>query len=365
MAADGVRMDAYARAIERAVKPGSVVLDIGAGTGIFSLLAARAGAKQVHAVDPNPAIWVLADLARENGYADRITVHHMTSYELDLTPRADVIVSDLRGCVPVHEEHLAVLRDAKARLLAPGGTLIPVHDELYVALFENEEIAALLAKGSAAFERNGFSSRAIRTSLLNTPTSDSDRIRSSDILTSSASWAAISYGAPAAPLEGTVRLTPRRRGTAHGLAVWFAATIHEDLGFATEPGMATVYKRFALPLLEPVQIEHDDTIELVIRVDERGRRWAWDTTITSTTETKARYRQSSFFGTPTSPDALLRGASNYKPNRSKHGDWVKDALALMDGTRTIAEIAAQLPSSEPSAHVSLEDIRDLASRYGR
>lgn len=369
MAADGVRMDAYARAIERAVKPGSVVLDIGAGSGIFSLLAARAGAREVHAVDPNPAIWVLADLARENGYADRIKIHHTTSYELELDPKADVIVSDLRGCVPVHEEHLEVMRDAKARLLAPGGALIPVRDELYVALFENEEVAATLTKGSTAFEQFGFSDRAIRTSVFNTPLADSVRLRASDLLTSSASWASITYGAPTQPpLEGAVNLTPRRRGTAHGLAVWFCASIYEDLGFSTEPGVSTVYGRFVLPLLEPVRIDHDHRVNVVLRVDEQGQRWAWETTIATESETKARYRQSSFFGTPTSPEALLRGSSTFKPHRSKRGERAKEALSLMDGTRTIAEITDQMPAAVRQPHSTraalLEEMRDLAARYG-
>ena len=84
MASEGVRMDAYARALAQVVRPGAVVLDIGAGTGIFSLLAARAGARRVHAVDVNPAIWLLRDLAAENGLSDRIQVHQSSSIGLEL-----------------------------------------------------------------------------------------------------------------------------------------------------------------------------------------------------------------------------------------------------------------------------------------
>src|SRR3954447_1597404 len=109
MAGDRVRMGAYSRAIARVVKSGDVVLDIGAGTGIFSLLAARAGARRVHAVDVNPAVWLLGDLAAENGLSDRIQIHQCSSIGLELPEPVDVVVSDLRGSFPLHGTHLECL----------------------------------------------------------------------------------------------------------------------------------------------------------------------------------------------------------------------------------------------------------------
>lgn len=370
MAADGVRMDAYARAIERAVKPGNVVLDIGAGTGIFTLLAARAGARRVHAVDPNPAVWLIPELARENGLEGRVEIHHTSSYDLSLPERADVVIADLRGSVPTHGDHFAVLRDAKARLLAPGGVLIPERDELYVGAFENDEVAAWLARASAGFERRGWSAEAVRRSVSNTPVADGGRLRASDLLTTSAPWATIVYGEENGLLEGEVELVARRRGTAHGLAVWFEATILGDLRFSTEPGMAMVYSRFILPLLDPIELEHGDRVRLVLRVDEQGQRWAWETAVAAEGgATKARARQSSFFGMPTSPEALLRGSSSFAPVPSPLGERAREILARMDGSRTVAEIAAEM-AARPDAprqpgHALLEEVRDLVARYGR
>ncbi|HEX6912250.1 MAG TPA: 50S ribosomal protein L11 methyltransferase, partial [Longimicrobium sp.] len=92
MAGDRVRMKAYAAAIARAVRPGDVVLDVGAGTGVFSLLACRAGARRVYAVEPADAIHTARELARENGFADRIDFIQGVSTAIGLPEKADVVV---------------------------------------------------------------------------------------------------------------------------------------------------------------------------------------------------------------------------------------------------------------------------------
>ena len=76
MIADNVRMDAYAFALKTAVTPDSVVLDIGAATGIHALLACKFGARKVYAVESNDAIHLARELAQANGFADRIQFIH-------------------------------------------------------------------------------------------------------------------------------------------------------------------------------------------------------------------------------------------------------------------------------------------------
>ena len=73
MIADRVRMEAYAEALRQAVKPGSVVLDLGSGAGIFALLACRLGARHVYAIEPSDIIEVGREIAAANSYSGRIT----------------------------------------------------------------------------------------------------------------------------------------------------------------------------------------------------------------------------------------------------------------------------------------------------
>jgi protein arginine N-methyltransferase 1 len=125
MIRDTARTGAYAGALRAVVRPDSVVLDIGTGSGILALLACRFGARKVYAVEPDDIIQLAREAAAANGFADRIEFIQGISTRLDLREKVDVIVSDLRGVLPALEQGLVSIMDARDRLLAPGGRLIP------------------------------------------------------------------------------------------------------------------------------------------------------------------------------------------------------------------------------------------------
>lgn len=369
MAAEPVRIDAYARAIARAVEPGSIVADLGSGTGLFALLAARAGAARVYAIDVNPAVWLAQELAAENGLADRIIVHEASSLDLTLPERVDVIVSDMRGSFPLHHDHLAALHDASVRFLAPGGKLLPVKDRLMAGMVESTDLWTQLSAGWNAFERHGLSASSARTATLEATYSDfSTPLRANHLLTPGEPWLTLSYGESAPPsLDGSVHLRVKRGGVAHAIAIWFEATILDDIGYDTAPGVSSVYARRVLPLAEPTTVGPGDQVELTIRAGARGERWAWDTTIVSSAgDVKARLRQSTFLGMPTSPASLLRRSSAFRPELTPRGARAARALALMDGSRSVAEIAGAAEGADEAAKLeALEQVRDLVSRYAR
>src|SRR5580704_18259946 len=111
MIADTARFASYANAIERAVRPGDVVVDLGCGPGIFALLACRAGAKRVYAIDAGEVIDFARQLAVANGFADRIEFLHGDSRQMQLPERANVLVSDVRGALPFFSDAIPSIED--------------------------------------------------------------------------------------------------------------------------------------------------------------------------------------------------------------------------------------------------------------
>src|SRR5512134_1995909 len=83
----GSRLDHYAAAIAARVRPGDTVVDLGAGTGILSFLACRAGARRVYAIEAGESLEFARLLAARNGCSDRIEFINKPSTHVVLPER--------------------------------------------------------------------------------------------------------------------------------------------------------------------------------------------------------------------------------------------------------------------------------------
>jgi protein arginine N-methyltransferase 7 len=126
MLADGLRNKLLSKAIKQNVNSDTNFLDIGAGTGVWAILAAKLGAKRVVAVEIEEClIPIIYKHAQENGVADRIEIVHGNSNDVKLKGRFDVIVSELFGGDALGEGTVKSFVDIRNRFLAPDGVLIP------------------------------------------------------------------------------------------------------------------------------------------------------------------------------------------------------------------------------------------------
>jgi SAM-dependent methyltransferase len=102
------------------------VLDLGSGTGVWAVAAARLGARRVVAVEREAVLVpVIEALARENGVADRVEVVRADARRVTLPRVFDVVVSEMVGNEAFEEGLVPVFERARRLFLRKGGTLVP------------------------------------------------------------------------------------------------------------------------------------------------------------------------------------------------------------------------------------------------
>ncbi len=126
MLMDGVRNKLLFEAIRRHVTSATAFLDIGAGTGVWAILAAKLGAKRVVAVEVEESlIPIIFRHAQENGVANKIEIIHGNSDDVKIRGKFDVIVSELFGQDALGQQTVKSFVSLRSRFLAPDGVLIP------------------------------------------------------------------------------------------------------------------------------------------------------------------------------------------------------------------------------------------------
>lgn len=376
MIADQLRMDPYVYALKAAVKLGSVVLDIGTGTGMHALLACKFGARKVYAIETNDAIHLARELALENGFADRIEFIQAISTQVSLPEKADVIVSDLRGVLPLHGQHISHIIDARSRFLAPGGVMIPRRDTIFVALVE---AGAVYRDLTAPWDYPyGVSMTAAEKVVLNDWSDENpETFRKKSLLTEPQVWAEIDYWTVESPGVSPAHIIQpaARSGTAHGFLIWFDSEIAEGIQVSNHPGEEKVPKVYGcgfFPLLEPVAVLEGDTIMLDIqaRYSRDHYSWNWHTKIFSgeeRQEIKADFEQSTGFNKTMENAALNSRVLTLKPSRSETGDVDYFILGAMDGDQTIEQIANRVHKNFPvrfkTKHEAQQYVNTLSHDY--
>ncbi len=304
MLRDAPRMEAYTAALRRVVTPDSVVMDLGCGPGVFALLACKLGARRVYAVEPENIVGLAREAAAANGFSDRIEFFEKLSTEITLSEPATIIISDLRGVLPWFEQNVTSIIDARKRLLAPGGVLIPRRDILWASVVEAPaQYDELVGPWRNQFDLNLAAGRRLVTN-----TWRKSRIKPEQLLTDPVCWTTLDYYEVNSPdVRGEIAWQAARDGTAHGVAVWFDSELAEGIQFSNHPAAPEmIYGIGFFPFSQPVEVREGEHITLRLAADlvNDGYVWQWDTEVLG----KASFKQSTFFGVPLSTNQLRRSA---------------------------------------------------------
>ena len=371
MIADAGRFSAYAKAIASAVRPGDAVAEIGCGPGVFTFLACRAGARRVYAIESDGIVQFARRLAAGNGLADRVEFIQGDSRRVELPERVNVIVSDIRGALPLLGSATLSIEDARRRFLVPGGVLIPQRDVLQAAVVEAQEIyGQLTSPWQNAVDRLDLSFPL--PLILNGSYSVS--FKREQLLTQPQAWHVLDYTVGAAThLTAQLCFRAARTGTAHGVCLWFETQLFGDIGYSSGPGgTATIYGQVFLPWLEPVSVVQDQEIQVELRADLVGQDyvWCWNTKLLARDGAPpTHFRQSTFQGANFSPRFLRCHAQDFVPQLSEEGQANRWLLQAMDGSASLQQIARsaseRFPRLFPTADDAFRRAAELAEKLSQ
>ncbi len=363
MIADTARTRAYEEALKLAITPGCTVMDIGAGTGILSMLACRMGAGKVYAIEPNDAIRLAPELARANGCEDRIRFLQQSSLETRLAEPVDVIVSDLRGLSALCYRSVETIMDARTRFLRPGGILIPQRDVTWAAPLsyaDAYEEEAIWRKGYAGLNLSPILEYVTHYVA---PMKD---IESGHLMTEPKIWADLDYYAvTSANVSNELAWTVDRPGVAHGIGLWFETFLAQGISYSNATACsssprATVYGTLFLPWPHPVALQQGDIVTADIRATLAGGTYLWSrrTKILeggNPSRCKESFSQSSFFANPAVALAVPKSvAPEGHPSLSRRAQALRHVLDAMDGSSSLEEIAAGLQAQFSELYPTLE-----------
>ncbi|KAI8576389.1 hypothetical protein K450DRAFT_257066 [Umbelopsis ramanniana AG] len=230
MLKDRVRTEGYRDFIyeNKDVFKDKVVLDIGCGTGILSMFAARAGAKTVISVDNSAIIEKAKANVKENGLDGIITLLQGRIEEITLpVPQVDIIISEWMGYFLLFEAMLDSVLVARDRWLAPGGILAPSQTRILIAGLDDENVK----NDRHCFwdDVYGFKMSAMKESIVNEAIVDfvsKEAIITDAVCVKDLPLQTISI--PQLDFVSQFKLTASKEGTIYALVGWFDTWFTRD-----------------------------------------------------------------------------------------------------------------------------------------
>jgi precorrin-6B methylase 2 len=351
--ADRRRIERYAEALRLTVRPGAVVLDLGAGTGVLGFLALQAGAARVYSVDEGPVVALVEAIARHNGYE---SVHALRgrSTRLTLPELVDVVVCDQLAPFGFEAGLFSSLGDAARRHLKPNGELVP---------------------GSVTFACAPVAAPSLRQRL------DTWLARPGNIdvapghewaVNQSYPWSVEPGDVLAEPWLGpqldprigavTLRLTGTNvieaEGTLDAIAGWFMAELAPGVVMTNSPLDVEAINRLpaVLPLREAVPVEPGDEVETSIVVHSSDGAVSWTVTVRRGSEV-TRFRQSTLLGVLMRPADLADRRAESRPVLGPYAQARRSLLNWVAEGRDLGQLVAACSEGHEALFPNPEDAR--------
>ena len=244
MRIDNERLMPLAKGLAASLGGGGVVLDLGCGSGVLSVLACAAGADRVYAVECDSVVLELAiELVRRAGCSDKVVFIHADAKNVELPESVDVAIVEMLHAWLVEEQQVPAVRNAKC-YLKPGGSVLPAEVSNWAELVEVRSVSGVLAP--------------LPTPIHIEP-GDQIEIRPLTRRVATHRWI---WSDEQESVDTRVDMIAVAKGVAHGVRLTSAAIVREQVELARTPTIfndvvVPIRPRPIVPGVVPLQIKYD------------------------------------------------------------------------------------------------------------
>jgi protein arginine N-methyltransferase 1 len=355
---DRIKVERYRKALQAAVQPGQVVLDLGCGSGLLGLMALEAGAGKVFFVEEGDILEAARQAVANAGFADKAEFFRANSFELELPEPADVIVCDHVGYFGFDYGILALLGDARKRFLKPGGVILPAQIDLELAPVGSENCRKLVGQwrdGSVPKEFTWLAATAANTK-------HAVQLAKEDLLADAATLGSLELGANDPPyFSMTAEMECERAGTLDGVAGWFDCQLFGDIHMTNSPTADDRLRRpqAFLPIETPVTVSKGDPIKVTIMARPLDYIIAWVVDLPATGQS---FSHTTFSGLLLDGETLSKVQPDRATQLNQRGCALQIVLSLCDGERTVAEVQERVLQDHPDLFPSEQATKEFVQR---
>jgi SAM-dependent methyltransferase len=355
---DAVRLELFRSAMEKELRRGSSVADLGCGSGVLGLLALESGANRVCSVDDSAMISIARDAAKRAGVADRTTFISGKSSQLELPENVDVVICDHVGYFGFDYGIIEFLRDARKRFLKPGGTLIPSRIRLHLAAVGSQKCDELASGWRAEHVPEAF--HWVHSYAINAK--HAVNLARDDVLGPPAVLGDIDLHADNPEFfSWKVDLRIERDTVMHGLAGWFDCELAADVWMTNSPLAERPINRpqAFFPIEEAVALKAGAVVRATVMARPSEHLIAWTVEFPASGR---RFTHSTWQGMLMAPEDIVRSDPGRIPRLGRKGQARMTVLSYCDGKRSAREIEQAVLRDHPDLFPSTREIASFVAQ---
>jgi protein arginine N-methyltransferase 1 len=284
MLANSVRMEKYIQAMEKYVHPGTVVADLGTGSGVLACLAAKRGAK-VYAIEHGAIIEHARTLARANGLSQNIEFVHAHSKDFNPPEKVDFIVHEQVGMALIDEDMAENVVELRDRVLKQGGKVLPGSFELFIDPVQTRDdrrlpyiweqriggvdFSSLKPDALPWTSGKGYDKRALEPDDVSVILAHRNRVLELDLN---------APGRPVIPEFVQYDTVIQQDGRLDGFCLYFSNFFDKELGFYTGPKDSRTHWACRLLRTEAREVKKGQHLHFEMRIPNvtNTATWTWD-----------------------------------------------------------------------------------------